>query len=267
MKKRWNVMGKMMVCSLAAAAVMMIGTGFGMTASAEMIIDSEEELQEVLEVVPESEDMDVLQADAPAVQEEAQAAGEEAGMIDLMQIVTIEENMVPGAAQPDFELEGDVQAEAEELQDAEAEVQEEPAAEAQEAASETCAAGTLTYEDSEVAVTVVVSEEAQLPANTEVKVTKLEEGSAEYEAAKEAASLGLEADEDAAYTFYDVTLESEGQALDVADGTVSVWMEFKTEAEQNDVVSIEETESGKVARNVTDTEAAEGKTGSVALSY
>ena len=265
MMKRWNVMRKMMVCSLAAAAMVMIGTGFSMTASAEMVIDNEEELQEVLEIVPESENMDVLQADAPAAQEEVLMAGEmeEEALLDVTQIVTIEENMIPGAARPEFELEGDVQAEAENLQDAE-EPQEMEEPQAQEAKSETCVSGTITYEDSEVAVTVVVSEEAQLPANTEVKVTKLEEGSEAYEAAKAAACQGIEADENAAYTFYDVTLESEGQALDVADRTVSVWMEFKADAD--DVVSIEETESGKVARNVTDTET-EGKTGSVALSY
>ena len=125
----------------------------------------------------------------------------------------------------------------------------------------------LTYEDEEVAVTVFASEAAQLPADTEVKVTRLEEGSEQYEAAKEAARQGLEAGENASYTFYDVTLESEGQALYVEEGTVSVRMEFKTAetCEKKDVVSIEETESGKVARNVTDT--TNGKTGSVELTY
>ena len=64
-----------------------------------------------------------------------------------------------------------------------------------------------------------------------------------------------------------MTLESEGQALYVEEGTVSVRMEFKTAetCEKKDVVSIEETESGKVARNVTDT--TNENAGSVAISY
>ena len=257
MKKRWNTMGKMAVCSYAAVMMVMIGTGSGIKAHAEMIIDSTEEIQAVQEMVPVSDSQDVLMADAPAA-EEMPAAGE-AG-IDVGEIVVIEDSLVPGAACPDFSpFEG------------EAEAPEEKADEEQEEAvmaedSETGISGTLTYEDDEVAVTVLVSEEAQLPADTEVKVSRLEEGSAEYEAAKEAACRSVEADEQASYAFYDVTLESEGQALEVVEGTVSVRMEFKTAGnEKKDVVSIEETESGKVARNVTDTAA--GRTGSVEIGY
>lgn len=266
--KKWNAMGKMAVCSFAAAMMVMIGSEFGLTARAEMVIDGDKELQavqeEVLqadqEVVPESDDKDVLEADAPAA-EELSGAGELG--IEMMEIVEIQENMVPGAACPEINLfEGEAEAE----QEQQAEMPEEAKAAAAED-SETCVSGTLTYEDDEVTVTVVASEAAQLPANTEVKVTKLVEGSEKYEAAKEAAQ-SLAADENASYTFYDVTLESEGQALDVAEGTVSVWMEFKTaDAEDKDVVSIEETESGKVARNVTDTTAANERAGSVAIDY
>ncbi len=261
MKKTWNMMGKMTVCSLAAAMMVMIGTEFGMTAHAEMIIDSMEEIQAVQNMVPGSADEEVFMADAPAA--EVMPGAGEAG-INVGEIVLIEDNLLPGAAQPDLdpaegEAEAPLAAEAEEV-----EVLEEEAVEA----SETCVSGTLTYEDDEVAVTVVASKEAQLPADTEVKVTKLEEGSAEYEAAKAAACQGLEADEDASYAFYDITLESEGQVLDVEEGTVSVQMEFKTvKTEKKDVVSIEETESGKVARNVTDTTTADERTGSVAISY
>lgn len=278
MKKRWSMAGKMAVCSFAAMMMVMIGMKSGMTVHAEMIMDSEEDLQTAGELAAESENKEALPEDIPAVQE----AGEE---IDLMQVVVIEEEMVPGAAQPgedaweEAEAEELYEAEAadvpeaeaeeaagtEEQQDAEAE--EEAAGTEPEASSETGVSGTLTYEDSEVMVTVIASEAAQLPADTEVKVTRLAEGSAEYEAAKEAARQSLAAGENASYTFYDVTLESEGQVLDVEEGTVSVKMEFRTDAEKREVVSIEETENGKTARNVTDTAAAGGKAGSVALSY
>lgn len=310
MKKRWNTMGKMAACSFAAAMMVMIGTESEMTAHAEMLIDIGEDIQSVQEMVPESENADVLLSDTPVMQD-TQEAGDtdetkEPG-INIMQVVTIEENLVPGSSEPDIGVDlsvepetgsqdvnteveaqeesetpqnaeeqaeagtpqdADAQAEAGELQDTdEQEGSEAPQdADGQEEKPETGVSGTITYEDSEVAVTVTATEAAQLPANTEVKVTRLEEGSEEYEEAKEAARQSVGAGENATYAFYDVTLESEGQALDVEEGTVSVKMEFKADAAKREVVSIEETESGKVARNVTDREAT-GRSGSVALSY
>lgn len=291
MKKRWNMMGKMAVCSFAA--VMMVMAGTGLKANAEAIIDTEEEIQAVQDMVPESENREDLPGESPAEEE----AGEV--KIDVTEIVMIEDNLIPAAAQPELEpseeeaagqeeaeatdQEGEAEGSQDETREPEAsgeeaqaeEQDEEPqdtdtaeTGESQNAAeekSETCVSGTITYEDSEVAVTVVASEAAQLPADTTVKVTRLAEGSAEYEAAKEAARQSVGAGENASYTFYDVTLESEGQTLDVEEGTVSVRMEFKTDAAKREVVSIEETESGKVARNVTDRTA--GRAGSVALSY
>ncbi len=264
--KRWNAMGKLAICSLTAAMMVMIGTEFGMTARAEMVIDSEDEIQAVQEIVPESDTQDVLQADAPAA--EAMPEMSEAGDlgIDVTDVVVIEDSLVPGAALPDFGFEAsEEEAEAPEMSE-EAEVPETVEDTVVAENPETCISGVLTYEDNEVAVTVVASEAAQLPADTEIKVTRLEEGSEQYETAKEAARASLAAGENASYVFYDVTLESEGQVLDVAEGTVSVQMEFKTSGDaKKDVVKIEETESGKVARNVTDTTAE--KAGSVALNY
>ena len=264
--KKWNVMGKAVICSFAAA-MMMTGTEFGITACAEMIADGEEALQTVqeeavLEMIPESEDQGV-QADIPDAEivpeEEAgidEPEPDELEIVDL-EIVEIEENLVPGAACPDLGLP--------EEEAAAEEGQTEQAAETE--APETCVSGTLTYEDEEVAVTIVASEAAKLSDDTQVKVMKLEEGSEKYESAKEAAGRSLTADENATYTFYDVTLESKGQILDVAEGTVSVRMEFKTAVGTEDVVSIEETESGKVARNVTDTDSLNERLSSVAVDY
>ncbi len=310
MKKKWNIMGKMAVCSFAAMVMVMAGTG--MKASAEMLMDGEDEIiqaEAVIDMDSEDEIQEALPEDVPEEQK-----AEDLG-IDVAQIVVIEDSMVPGAAQPDFGLtngpakaeepadetgelqepeagkeqaeepeDGEEQAEEPEAGEPEEEVsgevleeaedeeppEEEDSGEPQtvpEEKSETGAPRLITYEDSEVVVTVAASEAAQLPADTEVKVTKLQEGSAKYEAAKEAARQSVGASENASYTFYDVALESEGQKLEVEDGTVSVKLEFKTEAKRRKVVSIEETESGKVARNVTDREAAEGKSRSVALSY
>ena len=79
--KRWNAMGKLAICSLTAAMMVMIGTEFGMTARAEMVIDSEDEIQAVQEIVPESDTQDVLQADAPAA--EAMPEMSEAGDLGI----------------------------------------------------------------------------------------------------------------------------------------------------------------------------------------
>lgn len=262
MKER-NVMGKAAICSFAAAVVM-AGLEFGMTARAEMITDMEGDLsvvqeETVLEAVPESEAPDI-QVDVPAAEiiSEEEPGTAEPEIVEL-EIVEIEESLIPGAACPDPGLSG------EETEAANEEQQTEMTEAAE--APETYISGALTYEDEEVAVTVVASEAAKLPAGTQVKVAKLSEGSEKYEAAKEAASRSLETGEDASYTFYDVTLESEGQVLGVAEGTVSVRLEFKTVDGTEDVVSIEETESGKVARNVTDTAALNERLSSVAVDY
>ena len=258
MQKSWNIIGKMTICSFAAAMIALVGTGFGMTARAEMIINSEEELQTVQEttIVPESADTDVLPEEAPAAEKMPEAGDLQ---IEGMELVEIEEDLIPGAAQPDFVASGE-EAEAPEV----LKTSDTP----KKAAPETCVSGILTYEDSEVVVTVIASEAAQLPADTKVKVTKLAEGSERYESAKEAANQSLPVGGNASYVFYDVTLESEGRALDVEEGTVSVRMEFRTSGEaKREVVSIKETESGKVARRVTDKTSWKGNAASVELAY
>lgn len=329
MKKRWNTMGKMAVCSFAAVMMVMIGTG--LKANAEAVIDTEEEIKAVCEMVPESESTDVLPAKAPAEEE----AGETE--FNVMEIVVIEDNLIPAAAKPDLDASGKEEGEAKEQTDAkekaagadeqtgareeaagdqadakeettgadeQAEAGEETAGAdekagaaketaedekagdeaAQEEADEpqdadqagddepetipeTCVPETITYEDSEVSITVTTSEAAQLPADTEVKVTRLAEGSAEYEEAKEAARQSVGAGENASYAFYSVTLESEGQVLDVEEGTVSVKMELKAEdSTEKEVVKIERTENGKVAHRVTGRMAA-GRAGAAEFLY
>ena len=78
----------------------------------------------------------------------------------------------------------------------------------------------------------------------------------EYEEAKKASEAKLGVSEDAEYLFYDVTFVSDGKELDPAEGTVVVQVEFKTiqvdgSAQQQSVLQIDDTASGKVAKDVT----------------
>lgn len=113
------------------------------------------------------------------------------------------------------------------------------------------------FENEEVVITARASEEAKLPENTEMKAVKLAEGTPAYEEAKKASAEKLGTSEDATYTFYDVTFETEGQKLDPVKGTVAIKMVFKTvlvdeTAEKQSVVHIEDTEAGKVVNDVTE---------------
>ena len=112
------------------------------------------------------------------------------------------------------------------------------------------------FENGEVIIIAKASTDAKLPENTEMKVKKLEVGSAEYEEAKRASEAKLGVSEDAEYLFYDVTFVSDGKELDPAEGTVVVQVEFKTiqvdgSAQQQSVLQIDDTASGKVAKDVT----------------
>ena len=112
------------------------------------------------------------------------------------------------------------------------------------------------FENGEVIIIAKASTDAKLPENTEMKVKKLEVGSAEYEEAKKASEAKLGVSEDAEYLFYDVTFVSDGKELDPAEGTVVVQVEFKTiqvdgSAQQQSVLQIDDTASGKVAKDVT----------------
>ncbi len=82
------------------------------------------------------------------------------------------------------------------------------------------------FENGEVVITAQAV--AELPENIEMQVRKLEEGSAEYEAAKAAAAASTEAGEDAQYIFYDVTFTVDGSEVELADGSVNLQVEFKT---------------------------------------
>ena len=112
------------------------------------------------------------------------------------------------------------------------------------------------FENGEVIIEAKATKAAKLPETTEMKVKKLEAGSPEYEEAKRASEEKLGVSEDAEYIFYDVTFVAEGKELDPAEGTVVVQVEFKTiqmdgTAQQQSVLQIDETSSGKVAKDVT----------------
>ncbi len=115
--------------------------------------------------------------------------------------------------------------------------------EAVETETEAAEAQTFTYENDEVVITAQAA--AELPENIEMQVRKLEEGSAEYEAAKAAAAESTEAAEDAQYSFYDVTFTVDGSEVELGENSVYVQVEFKTvqissEVEMQEVLHIDE---------------------------
>ena len=104
------------------------------------------------------------------------------------------------------------------------------------------------YEDAEVIVTAAASEAAQLPENTEMKVEKLQPNTPKYEEAKRATEAKYGVNEDAVYTFYDVTFNVNGQEIKAPDGTVTIQIQFKTiqkdtETEQQSVLHIDDTQN------------------------
>ena len=104
-------------------------------------------------------------------------------------------------------------------------------------------AQSFSFENDEVIINAQAA--AELPENIEMQVRKLEEGSAEYEAAKAAAAANTEAGEDAQYSFYDVTFTVDGNEVELAEGSVYVQVEFKTvqidsAVETQEILSIDE---------------------------
>ena len=104
-------------------------------------------------------------------------------------------------------------------------------------------AQSFSFENDEVVINAQAA--AELPENIEMQVRKLEEGSAEYEAAKAAAAANTEAGEDAQYSFYDVTFTVDGNEVELAEGSVYVQVEFKTvqidsAVETQEILSIDE---------------------------
>lgn len=107
------------------------------------------------------------------------------------------------------------------------------------------------YENDEVIVTAKAGKEAQLPEDSVMTVRKLQEGTAEYEAAKQAAVQNCGASQSAEYKFYDVSFMLDGKELKPADGTVSIQIQFKTvqvntSAKMQKILQIEEGKANDV---------------------
>lgn len=116
-------------------------------------------------------------------------------------------------------------------------------------------AKTFTYENDEV----IIKAEAvvELPENIEMQVRKLEEGSAEYEAAKQTVAGSCGTADDAEYEFYDVTFTADGEEVELAAGSIYVQMAFKTmqvssENETQKVLHIDETGVSDVTAQTED---------------
>ncbi len=101
------------------------------------------------------------------------------------------------------------------------------------------------FENDEVVIKAAAKKE--LPENVKMQVLKLEEGSAEFEAAKAAAESSCGADARAEYKFYTVAFLLDGAEIELADDEMYLEVEFKTikvdhSMESQSVLHIDETE-------------------------
>lgn len=192
----------------------------------EEIVQNEEEQDEVMtEEITEQSEMDVF-----VVTEETEATFSE------VPVVGIEEEYVEEEYSAELEEDWFVDV----FEDTEAEIYRTD----------------FRYEDATAIITAKALEEAQLPMETEMIVTRLAEGTQEFEEAKAASEAALGASGETEYVFYDVIFVINGQEFEPAEGTVELAIEFKTvlineNAEVQNVLQIEETENGKIAKDVT----------------
>lgn len=112
------------------------------------------------------------------------------------------------------------------------------------------------FENDEVEITAFVSEEAKLPQTAVMNARKLEDGSEEFEEAKQLSMRDLGTTEDAQYVFYDVTFSVDGNEVELPEGAASVSLRFKNvqsgdQVKSQSALHIESTPEGKVAKDVT----------------
>lgn len=77
-------------------------------------------------------------------------------------------------------------------------------------------------------MTAKASEAAKLPEGTEMRVYRLEEGTAEFNTMKQAAEANCGVSKTAEYKFYGASFVFKGEKLDPPDGTVSIQVQFRT---------------------------------------
>ena len=235
-------------------AVLVMTTAFLLQGQAALAAETETVVTETAETkeVKAAPQTEAPQTEAPAPQTEApqtEAPQTEAPQTEAPQ-TEAPQTEAPQTEAPQTEA---PQTEAPQTEEVQTESESETETEKDE---ETVYKTDFRFENGEVIIIAKASTDAKLPENTEMKVKKLEVGSAEYEEAKKASEAKLGVSEDAEYLFYDVTFVSDGKELDPAEGTVVVQVEFKTiqvdgSAQQQSVLQIDDTASGKVAKDVT----------------
>lgn len=114
------------------------------------------------------------------------------------------------------------------------------------------------FENDEVEISAFVSEEAKLPQTAVMNARKLEEGSEEFEEAKQLSMRDLGTAEDAQYVFYDVTFCVDGNEVELPEHAATVSLRFKNiqsgdQVKSQSALHIESTPEGKVAQDVTGT--------------
>ncbi|MDY3917860.1 MAG: Cna B-type domain-containing protein, partial [Candidatus Limivivens sp.] len=159
-------------------------------------------------------------------------------------VVTVEANAVETETEPETAVETETETETTVETETETETESESESESEtetESETEVKYGTSFTYEDSEVVITAVASEEAKIPADAVLKAD-LVTGFAHDEAVALAEDqLGTEEDYEAEYVFYDIYFLANGERVEPAEGLVSVTMEFKTPlfeevAEEKEVV-------------------------------
>lgn len=229
MKK--NMVKKMM---MVMATMTLLVPGFHVYAEEDIIIEVQtEESAETEEDIEELiEDELILAAEVEEICTEVIIEPETE--IQSVGITYTEDAAYEETVEEESELEETEEVETEEVEtEAEEAETEELETEAEEAQTEESEAvdenRTFSFENDEVVINVVISNEASLPEDLEMTAKKLAEGSEKYEAAKAVTISSLGTSEEENYSFYEVHFEKEGDEVDVPESQMTVSVHFKNQ--------------------------------------
>lgn len=196
----------------------------GYRVAAEEII-SEEQVNEVVSIEETAEEIE--EPEEEYVEEDIADSEvlcmEMAGEENAEQIIEPEEaeSIVEVVASETVETESETEAETETESESETET---------EAETETEETAEFRFENEEVIIKADIDSEEELPENLKMVVKKLEEDSETFAMAKTASMNSLGTEEEAHYSFYEVTFEVDGEEFEIAEEDVMANVTFKNEA-------------------------------------
>lgn len=186
-------------------------------------ITSEEQVNEVVSIEETAEEIE--EPEEEYVEEDIADSEvlcmEMAGEENAEQIIEPEEaeSIVEVVAAETLETESETEAETE----TESETETEAETETEETAE-------FRFENEEVIIKADIDSEEELPENLKMVVKKLEEDSETFAMAKTASMNSLGTEEEAHYSFYEVTFEVDGEEFEIAEENVMANVTFKNEA-------------------------------------